>query len=127
MKLRILIVDDMDSMRCLIRQYFNRFEEITLVGEAVNGDEALALAERYSPDVILLDICLHGESGVEVARRIKSVVPDVHIYLFSAFEVEEFGNALDISPTDGFIQKSNLKSELKDMIRKESIFFNRAG
>jgi DNA-binding NarL/FixJ family response regulator len=119
MKLKILIVDDMDSMRLLVTQYLRRIDEVTVVGQAVDGEEAIRKAKESNPDIILMDISLPGGSGVEVTRKIKALLPKVRVYLFSAYEVDEFREIIDNSPADGFIQKSCLKPELIEMIQKE--------
>jgi DNA-binding NarL/FixJ family response regulator len=119
MKLRVLIVDDIDMMRVLVTQYLSKHDDVMIVGEARDGEEAVKKAQDCSPDVILMDMSLPGTGGVAIARRIKTILPKVCIYLCSAYPVDEYRD-LDInSPADGFIQKSFLKSELFAMIQKE--------
>lgn len=119
MKLKILIVDDMDSMRMLVKQYLLRIEAVVVVGEAGNAQEALIKAKELSPDIVLMDISLAGVSGVEVTRHMKEIIPSVQVYLFSAYEVDEIRDLVTNSPADGFIQKSSLKLELLEMIKNE--------
>jgi YesN/AraC family two-component response regulator len=89
------------------------------VGEAANGEDALKKAQEFQPDVIILDMSMPGVSGVEVSRKIKSLLPKISVYLCSAYELNEF-NELNIGmPADGFIQKSSMKPELEAMIVKE--------
>jgi DNA-binding NarL/FixJ family response regulator len=118
-KLRILIVDDMPSMRLLMKQYLRGNEAVIVVGEAGNGEEALSKTQEVQPDVVILDMSMPGLSGVEVARKIKSLLPNVYVYLCSAYELKEFRELNIDSPADGFIQKSSMKTELLAMIRKE--------
>ena len=118
-KLRILIVDDITSMRLLIKQYLRMNDEVLVVGEASNGEEALSKVQELQPDVVIMDMSLPGGSGVEVARKIKSMLPNIYIYLCSAYELDEFRDLNLDSPADGFIQKSSMKPELLAMIRKE--------
>jgi DNA-binding NarL/FixJ family response regulator len=119
MKLKVLVVDDTDSMRMLVVQYLQRLDSVLVVGEASNGEEAVSKARELSPDLVLMDISLSGTSGVEVTRKIKSTMPNVRVYLFSAYDADEFSDLTHNSPADGFIQKSFLKKELMDMVRKE--------
>jgi DNA-binding NarL/FixJ family response regulator len=119
MKLRILIVDDMPSMRILMKQYLCNNEAVIVVGEATNGEEALRKAQELQPDVVILDMSMPGLSGVEVARKIKSLLPNIYVYLCSAYELKEFRELNLDSPADGFIQKSSMKPELQAMIRRE--------
>jgi DNA-binding NarL/FixJ family response regulator len=116
--LKVLIVDDTASVRVLVKEYLRRNKNI-FVGEAENRDEALLQTKEFTPDVVLMDISLDGISGVEVARQIKSDFPHVRVYLFSAYNVDEYRNLKTDSLCDGFIQKSSLKTELQQMIQTE--------
>jgi DNA-binding NarL/FixJ family response regulator len=117
-QIKILVVDDMPSMRLLVTEYLRRITNI-VIREAGNGDEALAQVKEFSPDIVLMDISLAGMSGVEVTRKIKSEFPHVRVYLFSAYDADEYRDLKINSPSDGFIQKSRLKTELQEMIQKE--------
>ena len=119
MKLRILIIDDMTSMRLLIKHYISRNEAVNVVGEASDGEEGLRKAQEYKPDVVLLDLSLPGGSGIETARKIKSLLPKCYVYLCSAYNLDEYRELKLDSLADGFIQKSSMKPELQAMIRKE--------
>jgi DNA-binding NarL/FixJ family response regulator len=118
-KLRILIVDDQEYMRKLVCQFLSKNEAVSIVGEASTGDEVLQKVKENNPDIVLLDMSMPNTSGVEVARKIRLVLPDVRIYFFSAYDVENLKNIVNSSPADGFIQKSNLKSELHRMVQDE--------
>ena len=118
-KLRILIVDDIDMMHVLVTQYLIKNDDVVIVGEACDGEEALKKAQECSPDVILMDMSLPDTSGVAIARKIKAILPKVCIYLCSAYPVDEYRELGMNSFADGFIQKSSLKLELLSMIKKE--------
>lgn len=106
-------------MRTLETQYLSKINDVTVVGEACDGDQAIKKAQECSPDVIIMDMNLPGASGIAITRKIKERLPNVSIYLCSAYPVEEYRKMnLDL-PADGFIQKSCLKNELLLMIRKE--------
>ncbi len=117
-KLKVLIVDDTASMRLLVTEYLRRTANI-VVGEAGDRDEALLQMKEFSPDIVLMDISLEGISGVEVTRQIKSDFPNVRIYLFSAYNADEYNDMKKDSLCDGFIQKTQLKTELQNMIQTE--------
>ncbi len=119
MKLRVLVVDDTDMMRKLVQQYLDQSSAASVVGEASDGEEAIVRAKECEPDIVLLDMNLPGKRGADVARDLRSIVPGVRIYIFSAYDVNEF-KELDVHlSVDGFVQKSSLKSGLEEMIRKE--------
>ncbi len=119
MKLRILIVDDMPSMRLLMKQYLRMNEAVIVVGEASNSAEAVSKAQEFQPDVVILDVNLPEVSGVEVARKIKSFLPKTYVYLCSAYQLSEYKDLNLNMPADGFIEKSSMKPELQAMIQKE--------
>ncbi len=118
-KIKILIVDDSDAMRALVKQYLRSIDAILVTGEAKHGDECLNKVRENNPDLVLIDISLSGESGIEIARKIKLINPNLRVYLYSAYEVEEYRKIDLDSPADGFIRKTNLKNELLEMIKKE--------
>jgi DNA-binding NarL/FixJ family response regulator len=118
-KLRILIVDDLEYIRKLVRQFLSKNSDVFITGEAGSGDEALEEVKRNCPDVILLDMSLPNISGIEVAKQIRALLPEVRIYFFSAYDLEEFKDMVKESIADGFIQKSGLKVELEQMVKTE--------
>lgn len=118
-QLRILLVDDMPAMRLLMKCYLRGNNAVTVVGEAGNGEEALQKAQEIQPDVIILDMSMPGAGGVEVSKKLKSLLPHISVYLCSAYERYEFKELNLGMPADGFIQKSSMKKELLAMIQKE--------
>lgn len=119
MKLKIFIVDDADIMRKLVQQYLGQNEAVAIVGEATSGEEAIAKAKESQPDVVLLDVNLPGMSGAEVVRRLRPIIPNIRIYFFSAYEVNDLKDLNLNIPVDGFIRKSSIKAGLLEMIQKE--------
>ncbi len=118
-KLRILVADDLEYMRKLIAQFLSKDSGVSIIGEASDGDEALRLAHEHKPDIILLDMNMPNTNGVEVAKKIRTSLPDIRIYFISAYDVEDFKNLINNSPANGFIQKASLKVELQQMVQTE--------
>ncbi len=87
--IRVLIIDDHPLFRQGIRWSLEDAPDIDVVGEAENGQEALKLAERLNPDVVLVDINLPGLNGLEVARVIKRRDPRVGIIVLSVYEDDD--------------------------------------
>ena len=75
--IRLLLVDDHEVVRLGLRAVFANVPDVQVVGEAGDGAEAIRLARRVRPDVVLLDIRLPDGSGVEVCREIRAFRPDV--------------------------------------------------
>ena len=81
---RILIVDDEQSVREVLSEYF--IEQGYSVEYAGGGEEALALVQRSTPDLVLLDVRMPGIDGVETLRRIREIAPDVAVIMVTANE-----------------------------------------
>lgn len=79
----VLIVDDEDEIRDALRLLFE-FEEFSVVGEASNGVDALALAMRYEPDFVVLDYRMPAMDGEATAETLRAIVPEARIVAFSA-------------------------------------------
>lgn len=96
--IRILIADDDPGMLLIMRKLVERAEGYTLVGEAQDGKTLMELYERESPDVVLLDVEMPGDSGIDCARAIQDKNPKTVLvfataheeYMKSAFEVYAF-------------------------------------
>jgi DNA-binding NarL/FixJ family response regulator len=108
--LRCLIVDDnarfLEAAAALLER-----EGVTVVGVASNGAEALTNACALRPDVILLDIALGAESGLELAPRLVEADPDgAKIILISTHAEADFADLIDATPVAGFVAKSQLSA-----------------
>lgn len=96
--IRILIADDDPGMLLVMRKLIERAEDYELVGEAQSGEQALALYEKYAPEVVLMDVEMPGMSGIDCARVIQDKNPKAVLvfataheqYMKSAFEVYAF-------------------------------------
>lgn len=88
-KIKILIIDDHPLFRQGIRWSLEDADDIEVVGEAENGQEAIKLTERLIPDVVLVDINLPGLNGLEVARVVKRRDPRVGIIVLSVYEDDD--------------------------------------
>src|SRR5918992_461742 len=74
-RLRVLVADDSAAARLLIRGILEADPELEVVGQATDGAEAVALADRLAPDVITMDVAMPGVDGLEATRRIMARVP----------------------------------------------------
>ena len=107
---RILIVDDHAGFRrSASRNLASAGWEV--VGEAEDGEAALAAAERFEPDVVLLDVGLPDVSGIEVARRLHERLPDVAVVMISTQDREDYGELALASGARGFLTKLDLSSQ----------------
>jgi DNA-binding NarL/FixJ family response regulator len=108
--LRCLIVDDNAGFLKAAAALLER-EGIRVVGVASNGAEALTRTRELRPDVILLDIALGAESGLELAGRLVEADPDgARVVLISTHAEADFADLIDATPAAGFVPKSQLSA-----------------
>ena len=82
----VLIVDDSQSVRKVMRGFFETLTDWTVKGEAGDGAEAIQKAIELKPNLILLDFSMPNMNGVEAASVLKKMMPDVHIIVFTMFD-----------------------------------------
>lgn len=115
--IRVLIVDDHPVVRHGLKSLLVGHSDLEVVGEAENGAEVLPWLAGHEIDVILLDIQMRGQSGIEVARRVRLSHPEVKIIILTTFDDETYlHNALEAG-VHGFLLKSVSHESLPDSIR----------
>ena len=118
-KLRVLLIDDQPLVRDALRTAIDeQAGDMEVVGEASDGQQALALAPQLAPDVTILDMTMPGLSGVEVAQRLKGEVPGTKILALSALENEGHALQMFAAGADGYALKSASTAELLRAIRQ---------
>jgi NarL family two-component system response regulator LiaR len=85
----VLLVDDHSVVRQGVRAFLITQPDLTVVGEAGSGEEAVKMAEQYVPDVILMDLIMPGMDGVEATRRVKRVSPRSQIVVLTSYHEDE--------------------------------------
>jgi len=117
--IRILLADDHALLRAGYRALLDLEEDITVVGEAADGEEAVLLARHTVPDVVLMDISMPGVGGLEATRRILAdeALAGVRVLLLTTFETDE--NVLEgvRSGARGFLLKDTDPDELVRAVR----------
>jgi len=94
--IRVMIVDDHPQVRRGLAVFLELWDDFLLVGEAENGEKAIALVEQLHPDVILMDLVMPVMDGVTATRIIRNHFPDVQIVvLTSTVDLEVIQQALD--------------------------------
>ncbi len=114
---RVLIADDHPDFRDGLRALLASAPDLDVVGEAADGEKAIALANRLQPDVILMDLNMPGTGGIEATRRILSTSPHVAILVISMFEDDDSVFAALKSGARGYLLKGALKAEILRSIR----------
>jgi DNA-binding NarL/FixJ family response regulator len=88
-KIRVLLADDQSLFREGLRTMLSLRNELEVVAEASNGDEALRLAKVVRPDVILMDLKMPGVDGVAATRNLRTTMPEVKVVALTTFEDDE--------------------------------------
>lgn len=116
-KTKVLIVDDHAIVREGLRQLLSSQRDISVVGEAKDGLEALRKVKELRPDVTLLDISIPHVNGLEVVRLIKAKVPESQILVFSMHKKEAYIHHALSCGALGYILKASPNSEILKAIR----------
>jgi DNA-binding NarL/FixJ family response regulator len=116
-KVRVLIVDDHPLFREGMRGRLDRVGDITVVGEASSGDEAVDLARELEPNVILMDIKMSGLNGIEATREIRHASPEVGVLVLTMFEDDDSVFAAIRAGAKGYLLKDSGGEEVVYAIR----------
>ena len=112
--LRILIVDDHPAVRRALREMLHQRPQLSVVGDASNGFEAIAHAHTLRPDVILMDVSMPHMDGVEATARIRAELPDIQILGLSMQARSETADAIEQAGAAGFFVKGTDTQRLID-------------
>ena len=115
--IRVLVVDDHVIVREGLRQVLQADGDFDVVAEAANGSEALALAERHRPDVILLDLTMPGDSGLIVAQRLRERVPESRVLILSVHDDAEYVLESVRAGAHGYLRKDTTPADLRSAVR----------
>lgn len=116
-KIRIVLADDHPVMLDGVRNLLEQEADISVVGEAVDGNEALRLAKELQPDVLVLDMEMPGLQGVEVARRLRAADSSVRILALSAYDDRQYILSLLASGAAGYLIKEEAPDTIVDAVR----------
>ena len=114
----VLLVDDHSLVRRGFRRLLEDARDITVVGEASDGAEAVRLAEQLRPQVIVMDCALPGMSGLDATRRILQKFPDTAILMLSMHSEDTWVHQAMAAGARGYILKSAVDMELVTAIRR---------
>lgn len=115
--LRILLVDDHALVRAGMRSLLREIEGVEVVAEASDGAEALRLAARENPDVVLLDIAMKGMNGLDAAARLREQQPGAKVIVLSMHTSEEYVLLALRAGAAGYLIKDSATSELELALR----------
>lgn len=115
--IRVLIADDHTIVRSGVRLLLQAEVDIEVVGEALDGAQAVALTQSLRPDVVLMDIAMPGLGGLEAARQIKALLPEVQILALTMHRSDDYFFEMLRAGASGYVLKGAETSELIAAIR----------
>lgn len=116
-KTRVLIADDHLVVREGLMVMLQSTGEFEVVGQALNGKEAIRLAEQLRPDVVLLDVQMPGVGGIEATRLIKERLPETQVVILSSFDQDEYIYQSVQAGAKGYVLKDSQLDELLNVVR----------
>ena len=116
-RIRILLVDDQALFREGLATLLGQHAELEIVGVAADGAEALALAARARPDIVLMDLRMPGMGGVEATRRLLAAQPTVRVLVLTTFDEDEEVFAAIRAGAAGYLLKASPSEKLVAAIR----------
>jgi DNA-binding NarL/FixJ family response regulator len=122
----VVIADDHEISRIGIRRLLGTSQGITVIGEAIDGYEALEMTRAKKPHVVLLDVRMPNLSGIDVAQRLKTEMPGVFVIMLSAAEDQMLVEQALYAGADGYLSKDvssvELVAAVNGVIKSERVF-----
>lgn len=116
--MRALIVDDEALVRSALRVFLQGADDIVVVGEASDGDDALQLIEGSRPDVVLMDVQMPRMNGVEATTKLKARFPAVHVIALTTFSSESALIPMLRAGASGFLVKDTDPDDIVEAVRQ---------
>jgi DNA-binding NarL/FixJ family response regulator len=116
--IRVLIVDDHPIVRQGVRGVLANHPDIQVVGEADSASALFAIVDSLKPDVVLVDIRMPGQGGIEVTQRLKHDYPDIKVIILTTYDDDEFLFGALRAGAEGYLLKSASQEVLADSIRQ---------
>lgn len=115
--IRVVLIDDHSQVHFAVAAAIDAAEDILLVSQGSNGNEAIQLCQDYQPDIVLMDVVMPGMSGIEATQRIHEQFPSIKILVLSSFQDDESIHAMLENGASGYILKGSITSDLVNTIR----------
>jgi len=116
--IRTLIVNDNPGFLKRVRDLLATDEQLEVIAEASDGEEAVSKALDLKPDLILMDVRMGGKNGLTATQRIKDENPEVAIIILSNYDLHEYREAAKTRGANGYVVKINMVEELLPTIQQ---------
>ncbi len=124
MPLTIVVADDTPDYRDMVRYLLAPMADTMIVGEATDGEEALALVRLHRPDLVVTDLIMPRLNGIELTRHIRQELPETRVVLMSSYAEDAYLLMASDSGADAFVNKQVIMNALlpaiRDLIRRIS-------
>lgn len=117
-KIKVLIVDDHAVLRAGLTALLEDEGDMTVIGEAANGEDAIELARKLRPEVVIMDLSMPGLGGLEATRRISALELGVKILVLTAHAEEEYLFPVLDAGGSGYVTKTRADDDLINAIRE---------
>ncbi len=118
MNVRILIADDHTIVRDGLKMILSEHSDLKIVAEAASGNEALQYIMDHDVDVIILDISMPGQNGLDTLKQVKLIKPNIPVLILSMYPEEQYAARVIRAGASGYLTKESATQELVIAIRK---------
>jgi DNA-binding NarL/FixJ family response regulator len=115
--IRVLVADDQELMRTGFRMILNAQDDLEVVGEAIDGGDAIRQYERLTPDVVVMDVRMPSMDGIEATRRLTAHDPPARVLILTTFDLDEYVYDALRAGASGFLLKDRPSEELVAAVR----------
>ncbi len=116
MSIKVLLADDHESFRDGLREFFEKEEDIDIVGEAKDGQEAVTMSTNLLPDIVIMDITMPKVNGIDATKRISTKLPQIKVLVLSATQDCHLAGKALKAGAKGYVPKGSIFNELVDAI-----------
>jgi two-component system, NarL family, response regulator DevR len=116
--IRVFVLDDHEIVRRGLRELFEAQDDLEVVGEGSNADEAIQRVPATRPDVAVLDVRLPGSSGIEVCRELRATMPDLRCLMLTSFADDDALFSAILAGASGYLLKQIRGQELVSAVRR---------
>ena len=117
-RIRVLLVDDHDMLRIGLKVYLNNYDDVEVIGEASDGEQAVMYCHEMSPDVVLIDLNMPRMSGIETIKKVRGTNPNIKFVVLTSFVDEELvQDALQVGAI-GYLLKDSSAHDVREAIHR---------
>ena len=116
--IKVLVADDHEIVRQGLKTIISEHSDLSIAGEAENGDQVLKIVKKTKVDVVLLDFDMPEKNGLDTLVELKALYPKLPVMILSIFPEDHYGTRFLKAGASGYLQKSSATDQLIDAIRK---------